>query len=205
MFQGILAEIVGVWLDNTLDMKRFISDRCRIVSLKLYNIRKIKKYLCRESLVRLINAQVLLRLDYSNALLFGLPDWTIRPMQNIQNSAARLILGLSKFEHITPALQQLHWLPIRYRIQFKIMAIVFKAVHKTAPEYICTLIDLTIVNGINLKIRRSHPKTCGDRAFSVCAPKLWNSLPLEVRTSETFYLFKKRLKIHYSQLAFNTS
>ena len=57
-------------------------------------------------------------------------------MQNIQNSAARLILGQSKFEHITPALQQLHWLPIRYRIQFKIMTIVYKAVHNADPEYI---------------------------------------------------------------------
>ena len=182
----------GVWLDNTLDMKKFISDRCRIASLKLYNIRKIKKYLCRESLTKHINALVLSHLDYSNALLFGLPDSIIRPLQNIQNSAARLILGLSKFEHITQALQQLHWLPIRYRIQFKIMTVVYKAVHTTAPEYICDMIEskqskysLRSVNGINLREQRSHLKTCGDRAFSVCAPKLWNSLPSEVRTSET--------------------
>ena len=155
---------------------------------------------------------MLSHLDYSNALLFGLPDSTIRPMQNIQNSAARLILGLSKFEHITPALQQLHWLPIRYRIQFNIMTIVYKAVHNAAPEYICDLIEskqskysLRSVNGINLRERRSHLKICGVRAFSVCAPKLWNSLPSEVRTSETIYLFKKRLKTHYFKLAFNTS
>ena len=94
------VKYLGVWLDNILDMKKFISDRCRIASLKLYSIRKIKKYLCRESLTRLVNALVLSHLDYSNALLFGLPESTIRPMQNIQNSAARLILGLSKFEHI---------------------------------------------------------------------------------------------------------
>ena len=155
------VKYLGVWLDNTLDMKKFISDRCRIASLKLYNIRKIKKYLYRESLTRLINALVLSHLDYSNALLFGLPDSIIRPMQNIQNSAARLILGLSKFEHITPALQQLHWLPIRYRIQFKIMTIVYKAVHTAAPEYICDMIEskqskysLRSVNGINLREQR---------------------------------------------------
>ena len=87
-------------------------------------------------------------------------------MQNIQNSAARLILGLSKFEQITPALQQLHWLPNRYRIQFKIMTIVYKAVHNAAPEYICDLIEpkqskysLRSINGINLRERRSHLKT----------------------------------------------
>ena len=131
-------------------------------------------------------------------------------LQNIQNSAARLILGLSKFEHITPALQQLHWLPIRYRIQFKLMTIVYKAVRNEAPEYIRDLIELKqsnyslrSVNGTNLSIRRSHLKSCGDRAFSVCAPKLWNSLPSEVRTSETVHLFKKRLKTFYFKLAFN--
>ena len=155
---------------------------------------------------------MLSHLDYSNALLFGLPDSTIRSMQNIQNSAARLILGLSKFEHITPALQQLHWLPIKYRIQLKIMTVVYKTVHNAAPEYICDLIEskqskysLSSVNGINLRERRSHLKTCGDRAFSMCAPKLWKSLPSEVRTSETVDLFKKRLKTHCFKLAFNTS
>ena len=88
------VKYLGVWLDNTLDMKKFISDGCRIASLKLCNIRKIKKYLCRESLTRLINALVLLHLDYSNALLFGLPDSTIRPMQILQKSAARLIYSV---------------------------------------------------------------------------------------------------------------
>ena len=92
------------------------------------------------------------------------------------------------------------------------MTIVYKAVHNAAPEYICVLIEskqskysLRSVNGINLRERRSHLKTLGDRAFSVCAPKLWNSLPSEIRTSETVYLFKKRLKTHYLKLAFNTS
>ena len=92
------------------------------------------------------------------------------------------------------------------------MTIVYKAVHNAAPECICNLIEskqskysLRFVNGINLRERRSHLKNCGDRAFSECAPKFWNSLPSEVRTSETVYLFKKRLKTHYSKLAFDTS
>ena len=67
----------------------------------------------------------------------------IGPMQNIRNSAARLTLGLSKFEHIIPALKQLHWLPIRHRIQFRIMTRAYKTVHNAAPEYICALIELT--------------------------------------------------------------
>ena len=143
------------------------------IALHLYSIRKINKYLGRESLVRLINALVLSHLDYSNALLFGLPDPTIWSMQNnIQNSAARLILSLSKFEHITPSLQQLYWLPIRYRIQFKIMTFLYKAVHNVAPEHICDLIELKqskyslrSFNGVNLSEQRSHPNICGRQRF----------------------------------------
>ena len=66
------VKYLGVWLDNTLDMKKFIPDRCRIASLKLYNIRKIKKYLCRESLPRLVNALVLSGLQQCFAI------WTSR-------------------------------------------------------------------------------------------------------------------------------
>ena len=78
-------------------MKKHISEKCRIASLKLYNIKKIRKYLTHDSLVRLVNALVLSHLDYCNALLIGLPDSTIRPLQNVQNSAARVILGTLAF------------------------------------------------------------------------------------------------------------
>ena len=115
------------------------------------------------------------------------------------SAAARLIFGLSKFEHITPALKQLHWLPIRYHIQFMIMTIVYKAVHDF-KESKQSKYSLRSVNGINLCERRSHLKACGDRAFSVCVPKLWNTLPSEVGTSETVYLFKKCLKTLFQTL-----
>ena len=110
------VEYLGVWLDSTLNMKKHISGKCRIASLKLYYIKKIRKYLTHDSLVRPVNALVLSHLDYCSALLIGLPDSTIRPLQNVQNSAVRVILGLSKFEHISSGLKKLHWLPIKYRI-----------------------------------------------------------------------------------------
>ena len=92
------------------------------------------------------------------------------------------------------------------------MTIVYKAVYNAAPEYICDLIEskqskysLRSVNGIDLHERRSHMKNCGDRALSVWLPNFWNSLPSELRTSETVYLFKKRLRTPYFKLAFDTS
>ena len=90
------------------------------------------------------------------------------------------------------------------------MTIIYKAVHYAAPEYVCDFNELKqyslrSVNGMNLSEQRSHLKSCEDRAFSVCASKLSNSLPSEGRASETVDFFKKHLKTHYFKLAFNAS
>ena len=174
------------------------------------NIKKIRKHLSHDSLVRLVNALVLSHLDYCNALLVGLPDSTIRPLQNVQNSAARVILGLSRFEHISPGLKKLHWLPIKYRIEFKVLTMVFKSLHNEAPTYISDLLELKksnyslrSANGINLKEQRSRLKYYGDRAFSVCAHRLWNMLPNNVKSSPNLDIFKKNLETYFFKIDFS--
>ena len=84
--------------------------------LHLHNLRRIKKYLSRDSLITLVHAFITSRLDYCNGLLFGLPKAQIAKLQRVQNAAARLILGIGKFSHITPALYELYWLPVSLRI-----------------------------------------------------------------------------------------
>ena len=90
----------------------------------------------KESLVTVVHAFVTSRIDYCNSLLYGISDYNINPLQRIQNSAAGIVTNTRKYDHITPILQKLHWLPVRQRIHFKIL-LTYKAINDMAPEYLC--------------------------------------------------------------------
>ena len=117
------------------------------------------------------------------------------------NSAARLIHLTSRYEHVTPLLIQLHWLPIEQRITFKIAVITFKALHGAAPSYITDLIKpytpgrlLRSSNQFLLSTSKFNLKTYGGRSFTIAAPSVWNALPFELRSCNSLSSFKSKLK-----------
>ena len=169
----------------------------------LRNLRHIRSYFTKSSFETVIHAFITSRLDYCNSLFAGLPASTLRPLQVAQNFAARILLKRSKFCHITPVLKELHWLPIESRIKFKIMLLTFKSLNDLAPQYLKSLLPLQThsrqlrsSDTSKLIIPRTNLVTMGDRAFSVCAPKLWNDLDPTVKNSTSLAIFKKNLKTH---------
>jgi hypothetical protein len=158
-----------------------------------------------------VSAFVLSRIDYCNALLAELPTTTLAPLQRVQNAAARLVLNLHPFEHITPALVELHWLPVRQRIIYKLCLLVHKALTGQAPSYLSELLHPIADIPLRASLRSAvttdidFPRThlrFGDRAFSVAGAKHWNSLPAELRFIADTATFKKQLKTYLFRVAF---
>ena len=110
---------LGVWFDSHMSYVTHINKTCKAAFFHLHNIRRTRKFPPNESAQTLVHAHVMGKLDYCNNLLFGLPDKQIKKLQRVQNAAARLISYTPWFGHITPVLRTLHWLPIRFRIEFK--------------------------------------------------------------------------------------
>jgi len=172
----------------------------------LRQLRSIRLSVSPTVLQSLFVSLVLSRLDYGNATLAGLPGNQLDRLQSVINAAARFVCSARKYEHITPLLRDLHWLPVRERIGFKLAVLVFRCLHGTAPPYLanelCRVADIDARRWLRsastsaLVTPSSLCSTIGDRAFFVAAPRVWNSLPSSVTASQTLGTFRRRLKTH---------
>ena len=157
------------------------------------------------------HAFVLSRLDYCNALYTGLPKKSIERLQVIQNAAARILTNTKKRDHIPPALASLHWIPVKFRIDFKVLLLVFKALNGLAPPYLSDCLDKYVPGrplrshgaGLLTEIKINGKKH-GEAAFASYAPKMWNLLPSKIRLATSVDVFKTLLKTHFYNLAFNS-
>lgn len=201
---------LGAWFDCTMSMDTHINKICSKAFRGLYNIRQIRKFLTPSSTKTLVHAFVTSHLDYCNSLLFGLPNYQYDRLQKVLNAAARVIFLIPKFHHITPTLIYLHWLPIKFRIQFKILLLVYKCLHNKAPKYLSDLIIIKTPGRYNLrKNQQTHlmvPQTnrisFGDRSFACAGPMLWNLLPMELKQVTSIDVFKANLKTHLFKKAY---
>ena len=197
---------LGAMFDSQLIMAPHVKSVVKKSSFHLRNIGKARRVLTEDATKTVMQSLVMSRLDYCNALLIGIQQDLIAKLQRLQNSAARIVSRTRKYEHITPVLIKLHWLPIKFRIQFKVLLLVYKALNGLAPKYIKELL-------VPYKPRRhlrseakgllDEPRTrlkFGDRAFSISAPRLWNALPQHLKDSTLCQAFKKCLKTHLFRL-----
>lgn len=198
---------LGVLFDHYLNMKLHVSSVCRSSYFHLRRIGSIRKYLNDESCAQLIHAFVSSRLDYCNALISNLPNNLYAKLQKVQNTAARILSRTRKFDSISPILIQLHWLPIPLRVNYKLALLVFKCLRGLGPSYLQDILH-TYVPSRSLQSSSRNllivPKyklsTYGNRSFAVAAPKLWNSLPENLKCINDLGTFKCYLKTYLFKL-----
>ena len=183
-------------------MGSFVGSLSKSLCFQLRRIGLVRKYLNEETTKTLVTSLILSRLDYCNSLLAGLNNKYLNRLQVIQNNAARLITRPKKTDNVTPLLKELHWLPVKERIIFKICVMCFKCVNKTAPFYLQELIFI-YKPGRNLRSSNDNTllvtpiksyKSYGERSFLYLGPFMWNRLPMELRQIRTLYSFKRHLK-----------
>ncbi len=126
---------LGVILDRKLSFKNYISHATKTAFFHFRNIAKLRNMLPVSDAEKLVHGFMTSRLDYCNALLGGCPASSINKLQVVQNAEARVLTRSKKYNHITPILQSLHWLPIKFRISYKILLLTYKALNGLAPAY----------------------------------------------------------------------
>ena len=182
---------------------------------QLQQLRVIRRTLSTDAAKTLVHALISCRVDYCNSILYGACAAHLHPLQSVLNGAARLIVGKRKYDHITDTMcHDLHWLPVRQCIQYKLGIMVFKCLHRMAPSYLadtCTPVSSTTGRQHlrsaachDLTIPRSRLVRYGSCCFAASGPSIWNSLPLSVRDlTLTFTGFCSRLKTKLYKQAYD--
>ena len=137
---------LGVHLDSQLTMQDHVAAMCRSCFFQSRQLRTIWSSLTTDAAKTLAQAFVGGRLDYCNSLLYGVSGELLRRLQSVQNAAAQFITGTRKYDHITPVLRSLHWLPVRQRIIFKIATLMYRCLNGLAPSYLAA--ECTVVSAI---------------------------------------------------------
>lgn len=199
------AKNLGFLLDSQLAMTSQIKRLKKSSFNTMRKIASMKKFLSPTQCETLIHALVFSALDYCNALYYRINSHNMKQLQMIQNRACRIVLGLNKRQSVDSYLQELHWLKVQERIEFKIVLLTFKCLNGLAPSYLSELLQYNNLSGSRLPSLKlpSFTSSVGDRAFVSSAPLLWNNLPVQLRQCSDIHMFKRHLKTFLFKKSYN--
>ena len=202
---------LGVTLDKNLSMNNHVNAVCKSIHYHIRALRHIRSSISEDMAKMVACALVSSRLDYANSVLFGATLKNISKLQKAQNLLARVVTCSPQSCSPRTLLQQLHWLPIKQRIDFKIANIIFGTLHFSQPAYLrsslhaCHSTRSLRLSNTNLLSAPFVRISFGSRRFSVVTPKIWISLPLSLRICTSPDTFRRHLKTHYCQQAFQAT
>ena len=191
---------LGVTLDRHLTFDQHVADVCKARYFHIRVLRHVRQSLP-DHVARIVACSIVgSRLDYCNSLFVGMTDCNYKKLQRVQNALAQVVLRAGKFEHITPALIKLHWLPVKQHVSYKQALITFNVLHHNTTRYLHNL--LTIHNpSRNLRSSSHHLLSVGHmrtvsslHCYKYSADTDWNDLPYDIRNCDSVSVFKCKLK-----------
>jgi len=196
---------LGVYIDDAnMSMRTHVTAVVRSCFATLRQIRSVRRSLPRHALLTLVRALVVSKVDYCNSVLAGVSRQLQDRLQSVLNAAARLVFSARRSEHITPLLQELHWLKVPQRIRFRLCVLAYRCLHGMAPSYLAESLHLTSEIDTHRRLRSADTTTLvvlstdhctlGDRAFPVASARALNSLPSSVRNASSLMSFRRNLK-----------
>lgn len=209
------AKNLGFMFDHLMSLNDQITATSQVCYMNLRNLERIGSKLSKDLKIQLVHSNILSHIDYCNAVYGGLSEANIQRLQKIQNASVRFIFNLygrARRTHISPYLKELHFLPVRYRIKFKLALLVFKCLNNVSPKYLASLIKPRDTKRKSvrldddfylLKIPPTPQYVRTEAAFTFSGPKMWNELPYYLRCMNDIITFKKELKTYYFNIAFN--
>ena len=192
-------------------MDQAVSQVRKSCYFELRKIAHLRPLISEDAAKKLVVSFVLSKLDYCNSLYASMTSANLDRLQLVQNHAARVIKQLSKRQHISPVLKELHWLPVKFRIQFKSLVFVYQCLNDNYfPSYMKEMItthmpprSLRSANKSLLHKPIPKLKHYGERAFTFVGPNLWNSLPDDLKSAPSLQIFKSKLKTYLFRLAYD--
>jgi len=196
------VKLLGVELDQALSMDRHVSSVVSSCNFHIRALRHIRPRLTLDAAKSVAVSIVGARLDYCNSLLYGTSQRNLDRLQRVQNSLARVVIQAPLRSSATELRRQLHWLPIRQRVNFKLGTIAFRAIHTGTPTYLASELHRhqpprALRSGTTTILHRPHASSdFHQHSFAVSAPATWNNIPAAIRDCASLDTFKTALKTH---------
>jgi len=209
--------LLGVKIDQQLNFAahfKYVSGRC---FYQLRQLRAVRDMLTADTTKSLVVALVLNRLDYCNGVFAGTSDTVARHFQSVIRAAARLVARRKKFDNISAVIRdELHWLPFRQRVEYKLSVSVYNCLHQTAPSYLAEMCRSVASNPAreilrsasrgDLIVPRTRGVRYGPRSFAIAGPTVWNTLPPTLRDRTiTSANFRRQLKTELYRRAYTST
>jgi len=139
------------------------------------------------------------RLDHANSIMYGMSPSNMNKLQSVQNSLTRVVLPSLRHLSASERLSYLHWLPVHYRIQFKIATLTYKTLATCQPSYLQVYHPSWALRSSTKQLLHVPymPTDFGRCAFSYSSPATWNSISISIKNRSSLYSFKRHLKSHF--------